>query len=120
MVIRHGHLIGDEVLRLIARRLENSMRSKDVVVRLGGDEFVAVVELANPDKNIAANLATKLATAIAAPLRVDRRTLALTASIGIAMYPGDGDDLKTLLAVADNRMYDEKQVQKPATVLRII
>jgi diguanylate cyclase (GGDEF)-like protein len=117
----HGHLIGDEVLKLLARRLHNSLRNSDIIARLGGDEFVAVVQLDGRRTSIADNLAAKLARSIAEPIIIDQQTFAITASIGIALFPRDGDDLAGLLATADSHMYEAKRAGKPksGTVLAI-
>lgn len=111
-----GHLVGDDVLKLIARRLENVLRADDIVARLGGDEFVIVVETEEPDRRLAENLAKKIAAAIAEPISLDGKSVQVTASIGIASYPADGDDLISLLAVSDDRMYNAKHDQSSNVV----
>ena len=104
----HGHLIGDEVLQLVARRLEASVRASDTVSRFGGDEYlVLLTEISQAsDATLAA---VKLLAAIAAPSRVKDGTLQLSASIGIAVYPGDGLDTATLINRADEAMYRAKR-----------
>ena len=104
----HGHLIGDEVLQLVARRLEASVRTSDTVSRFGGDEYlVLLTEISQAsDATLAA---VKLLATIAAPSRVKDGTLRLSASIGIAVYPGDGLDTATLINRADEAMYRAKR-----------
>jgi diguanylate cyclase (GGDEF)-like protein/PAS domain S-box-containing protein len=104
----HGHAAGDEVLKIIAQRLRTAVRDIDTVARIGGDEFVLVLEdMADPEA--AAAIAEKLLHAVAAPFELDNVTVALTPSIGIALYPEDGPDTGTLLAHADEAMYQAKQ-----------
>lgn len=104
----HGHAAGDEVLKIIAQRLRTAVRDIDTVARIGGDEFVLVLEdMAGPEAAVA--IAEKLLHAVAAPFELDSITVALTPSIGIAFYPDDGQDTATLLAHADEAMYQAKQ-----------
>ena len=104
----HGHMIGDEVLQLLARRLEESVRASDTVSRFGGDEFlVLLTEISQaPDAALAA---VTLLTAIAAPTGLNGDTVRVSASIGIAMYPDDGTDAVTLISRADDAMYRAKR-----------
>ena len=103
----HGHMIGDEVLQLVARRLEACVRTSDTVSRIGGDEFlVLLTEISQAsDANL---VAAKMRAAIAAPNRIKNGTLELSASIGIAIYPTDGVDTMTLIRRADEAMYRAK------------
>ena len=102
-----GHAIGDELLVEIAKRLKVLVREEDTVSRQGGDEFVIV--LPNVKVDGAAHVAKKLLQAVELPITIKGHELVITASIGIAMYPDDGNDLETLFKSADAAMYLAKQ-----------
>lgn len=106
-----GHETGDRVLQEIARRFAARTRDMDTVARIGGDEFVVVMEDLD-DGRFAATLASKLLSAAAEPLVVQGRTLELTASVGISVFPGDGDDAAALIRHADTAMYAAKAAGK--------
>jgi diguanylate cyclase len=102
-----GHAVGDEVLKLAAQRLEAAVRASDTVSRHGGDEFLVLLsEVAN--ESGAAGVATKVLAALAAPGIVGVHLVHLSASLGIAMFPEDGDDPETLIRCADAAMYVAK------------
>jgi diguanylate cyclase (GGDEF)-like protein/PAS domain S-box-containing protein len=102
-----GHTIGDALLREIARRLKETLHEGDTVARVGGDEFTIVIqELACRDA--AAVIARKVMRAVAEPIDVDGHRLYITTSIGITIFPDDGDDAETLLKNADTAMYRAK------------
>ena len=106
-----GHEPGDEVLCEVARRLRHTLRASDVVARLGGDEFVVMIpELDSPTQAEAA--ARKVLGAMLPPMTVDGRELSLTASIGISLYPQDGEDEQSLMKNADAAMYRAKEAGK--------
>jgi len=103
---RLGHEVGDQVLRNVARRLSDTVGSNGLSIRLGGDEFVVILPGARRAE--VNDLVQRIQVAIGG-LDVDGvPTPRLRASIGIAEYPGDGDTLGQLLAVADERMYRNK------------
>lgn len=103
-----GHAVGDEVLSLAAHRLASLIRDADTVSRYGGDEFVILLaDISRPDDAIL--VADKLIAALAAPCRVAEHVFRLTASIGICIFPDDGDDVNTLIARADAAMYRAKR-----------
>ena len=103
-----GHASGDGLLRSIATRLCGALRQSDTVCRYGGDEFVIVLsELERADD--AAGVAAKLLEALAVPHRTDAGELTVTASLGIALYPADGETVDTLIVHADAAMYDAKR-----------
>ena len=102
-----GHAVGDLVLRSAAQRLKKFIREGDTIARLGGDEFVIVQADPNHDPNFA-TLARRILETLREPFRIDGRELHTTASIGIAVYPGDGEDPSTLLKSADTAMYVAK------------
>ena len=102
-----GHAIGDQLLREVALRLVPCVRESDTVSRQGGDEFVVLLsELSHPED--AAIIAAKLRTALIAPYTIANHDLHVTASIGISVYPDDGQDAETMLKSADTAMYHAK------------
>lgn len=103
-----GHEVGDQVLRVVANRLDEQLRADDFVARLGGDEF-AVVLAHPPASRAASRVARKLLKTLAESFRLDRRRYAIGASIGISVFPDDGLDANTLLRQADLAMYQAKQ-----------
>lgn len=103
----HGHLIGDELLKAVARRLEGCVRATDTVCRRGGDEFVIL--LAEIDcRQDAAQVAEKILAALCEPYVIDEIGAYVSASIGIAVYPDDGEEASVLLRCADAAMYKAK------------
>jgi len=103
-----GHASGDQVLQLVARRLQSVVRDSDIVSRYGGDEFlVLLTEVSQPAD--AALIAEKMLFALTAPSVVGRHRLQVSASLGIAIYPQDGDDAQTLIEQADAAMYRVKR-----------
>ncbi|MGH7489309.1 MAG: putative bifunctional diguanylate cyclase/phosphodiesterase, partial [bacterium] len=103
-----GHGIGDELLKEVARRLQGIARSIDTVVRLGGDEFVMIIDhLAQPSD--AQVVAQRAIAALQQPLRIGEKDIHSSASVGIALFPRDGNGVETLMAHADAAMYFVKQ-----------
>lgn len=103
-----GHNTGDKVLVEVASRLQDQARSGETVTRYGGDEFVILLTDigSKNDLNIAAKRITDI---IAEPIEQDERTLHVTCSVGIAIWPNNGDDLPSLLSHADAAMYSAKE-----------
>ncbi len=104
-----GHTVGDGLLQSIASRLVNCVRAEDTVARMGGDEFTILLADLN-DRRGAAAVAQKILDAVRHPVRVDEHELYVTTSIGIAIFPDDGDDAETLLKNADRAMYRAKEL----------
>jgi diguanylate cyclase (GGDEF)-like protein/PAS domain S-box-containing protein len=103
-----GHAVGDKLLRQVARRLVAGVRASDSVSRLGGDEFVVMLADIDRPPQSAGVVARKLLDLLSTSLEVDGHDLMVTPSIGIAVFPQDGDTLDTLLKNADMAMYAAK------------
>lgn len=101
-----GHAVGDELLQVIAQRLRDGLRGCDTVARLGGDEFAVLIEHTSPAETEA--MARRLVDLLGAPLAMTDRVLYVGASLGVGMYPVNGQDSATLLQVADVAMYAAK------------
>jgi diguanylate cyclase (GGDEF)-like protein len=107
----YGHDVGDAVLRNVAQRLQASMRAEDTVSRHGGDEFLCIMMEANDERDIA-KVAGKMINVIATPTEVGDLKLIVKPSIGIAVYPKDGETAKVLVTKADTAMYRAKRTRK--------
>jgi len=103
----HGHETGDKLLRTVADRVREAVRSDDVVVRMGGDEFVVI--LTNIKSTAQVNeTASRITSSLAEPIVIDGRPLVTTVSIGVSLYPRDGNDVGSLLRHSDTAMYQAK------------
>jgi len=103
-----GHSVGDSLLKAYARQLLTLIPSHDMVARIGGDEFVIVVEqIASPDEVLA--IADTILHKMQEHLMVDGAPMHVTPSMGIALYPGDGESVEELLKNADAAMYTAKE-----------
>ncbi|AEI40096.1 sensory box/GGDEF family protein [Paenibacillus mucilaginosus KNP414] len=103
-----GHHVGDQLLRLLARKLRHYVSDKDVVARFGGDEFIILLtNMAHADE--AAQFAKGIPDLLKDPFVIEGHELFVTASIGISMYPSDGKEVDTLLKNADIAMYRSKE-----------
>ncbi|WP_367393638.1 putative bifunctional diguanylate cyclase/phosphodiesterase [Pseudomonas sp. X4] len=105
-----GHHVGDLLLKAVATRLRGHLHSQDTLARIGGDEFVLLVQLREP--NDAMDVAVKQVNLVSRPFRVAEHDLQLTASLGIVLYPGNGQDQHELLRNADAAMYHAKSAGK--------
>ena len=103
-----GHEVGDAVLVEIARRMQYSVREIDTVARVGGDEFVVVLGSLQ-DYTVAAQVAEKLLVELPKPISALGHECQVGASIGIALYPGDGEEIDALTSAADTAMYRAKE-----------
>ncbi len=112
----HGHPFGDKVLQLAAERMLAAVREVDTVSRHGGDEFLILLAELSQSSD-ARRVAEKLLASLAVPAQVEGRTVSLTASVGIAIYPDDGDDVATLVTHADAAMYASKRERSGGILL---
>ncbi|MCG6872123.1 MAG: bifunctional diguanylate cyclase/phosphodiesterase, partial [Gammaproteobacteria bacterium] len=102
-----GHLVGDQLLVRVAARIAKVVRESDTVARLGGDEFAVLLE--NTGLPRARTLADRISRALEEVCVIDGHSLYTGASIGIALFPGDGEDQETLIRHADIAMYSAKR-----------
>ncbi len=121
-----GHPVGDRLLQSVAERLVACVRPSDTVSRQGGDEFVVLLSEAEQWED-SAIVATRLLRAVSEPHTVDDHELHITTSIGVSVYPEDGEDAETLIKHADTAMYQAKengrqsyQFFKPAMNVRAV
>ena len=103
----YGHHVGDAVLMAVAQRLNTTVRACDFVARLGGDEFVAIIEDISFDEDITP-IISRVVDSIKESFHVDGHHIETSCSIGVAVYPGDGDIAK-LMVCADAAMYKAKE-----------
>lgn len=106
-----GHKAGDKLLKTVAKRLSACVRESDTLARIGGDEFVAILVGVHNVEGIT-TVAKKILGLIAEPVYIEEQEIYTTASIGIAVYPMDGDDGHTLLKHADLAMYQAKELDR--------
>ena len=106
-----GHNLGNDLLKQVAERLKNCVRSQDTLARLGGDEFVALFQEMHNRRDTVA-VVEKIRHALAAPFEVGGQRLHITASLGISSYPQDGRDGEILIRNADIAMYHAKDAGK--------
>ncbi|MCU0842597.1 MAG: EAL domain-containing protein [Thiobacillaceae bacterium] len=102
-----GHAAGDELLVQVAQRLRSVVRASDTVCRLGGDEFTVIMENLH-DADETSRVATSIVESLAPPFRLLGKEIYVTCSLGIAIYPQDGDNVDALLMNADAAMYQAK------------
>jgi diguanylate cyclase (GGDEF)-like protein/PAS domain S-box-containing protein len=103
-----GHHVGDGLLRTVARRLTQSVRAEDTVSRLGGDEFVIIMRHVGSREELDAAVSGRMIPAIRQSAVVDGHTIAVSCSVGVAMYPDDANDEDGLMRRADSAMYEAK------------
>ena len=112
-----GHAAGDELLVQVAQRLRSRLRRGDLAARLGGDEFLVCLRQLDPARAAqeAGRVAAALTAAVAAPCEIAGRVVTVTASVGVATFPGDGvEDLRSLMHRADGLMYEAKGARRGA------
>jgi len=104
----HGHDAGDQVLRAVARRLLALVREADTLARFGGDEFILLLEDIHAVVDVETR-ANRILDALAAPLEVKDLVFSITSSIGISLFPLDGEDGESLIRKADDAMFRAKE-----------
>jgi len=104
-----GHLAGDQVLKAIAERLDDCIREGDTIARYGGDEFVIVLRDIGKSHYVA-SICEAISRSIANPFPIQEKSLHVSCSIGVALYPRDGDDPETLFKYADMALYRAKDL----------
>ena len=102
-----GHSVGDELLRLVAARLKRTLRETDTVARIGGDEFIILLSGVK-DRTDVASLSDKVLRSLTAPFALQDHELFITTSLGVCMYPDDGQDTEDVMKKADIAMYHAK------------
>ena len=102
-----GHETGDEILKIVSERLQETIRDEDTVARLGGDEFTIILEELNEAQD-ASTIATKILNILSKSIDVKKNILYVSSSIGISIYPNDGESAQNLLKFADSAMYKAK------------
>lgn len=102
-----GHAVGDRVLKAVGGRLIEALRADDTVARVGGDEFLTLLDISEPQE--AETLAQRVLARVNEPVAIDRDELYVTTSIGVAIYPEDGEDAEALIRHADGAMYRVKE-----------
>lgn len=108
-----GHDTGDELLRLVSKRLSDTLRFGDVICRIGGDEFAIILENIS-QASVASMVAEKCLASLAMPISINGNEIYISASIGISIYPDDARDMHELLKYADTAMYYAKNSGKNA------
>ncbi|HEX6394245.1 MAG TPA: EAL domain-containing protein [Acidimicrobiales bacterium] len=102
-----GHAVGNQLLQAVVKRLQSRLRPKDTLARMGGDEFTILFPEVE-GKEAGANLAERVLAAFSEPINVSGKLLPVQTSIGVAVYPDDGEDSETLFKHADTAMYQAK------------
>ncbi len=103
-----GHDFGDTLLREVTARIQETLRSSDLVSRLGGDEFTVILNnMKSPE--VVARIAKKICEQLSKPFQLGKQQVYVTTSIGIALYPNDSKDVNTLVKYADTAMFQAKE-----------
>ena len=105
-----GHATGDQLLRVIAQRIRDTVRRADIPIRFGGDEFFIICPHSDEANCVA--VAERLLERLEQPILAGGETIVVTSSIGIAMYPAHGNTVEKLLSAADSAMYQAKEAGK--------
>ncbi len=105
---RFGHRAGDQVLMGVSQRLRAALRSNDMLGRYGGDEFIVILR-GGPEAEMSSETLERIMRAVAEPVKVDGHTMRVNCSVGVAVFPQDGDTPEQLMERADAAMYRAKQ-----------
>jgi diguanylate cyclase (GGDEF)-like protein/PAS domain S-box-containing protein len=104
----YGHRAGDQILTGISSRLRSILRSNDILGRYGGDEFIVVLR-GGPEFEMSPETLERIMQAVAEPIKIDGHSLFVNCSVGVSVFPQDGDSPQQLLEMADAAMYRAKQ-----------
>ena len=113
----YGHEVGDELLNVVAKRLLNSIREKDIAFRIGGDEFVVVIH-GKHDRFFYEDVIARIRTNVARDVTVGDVTLKVMISAGFARFPDDGVNIEDIVKKADDAMYSNKRLIKARRFVR--
>ena len=107
-----GHSVGDELLKVVARRISECIRREDTAARMGGDEFIIIITELDRSIGLAAHkvrgIAEELCLCLSAPCKIEGRELQITPSVGVSLFPKEGKDVDDILKQADTAMYRAK------------
>ena len=103
-----GHRVGDQLLKVVSKRIEDLLRKSDTIARMGGDEFLLLLPEISQIED-ATKIARKIIDSFKNPFKIDHQKIHITTSIGIVIYPEDGEDSETLIKNADIAMYQVKE-----------
>ena len=103
----HGHMAGDKILESVAERLSGLVRSSDTVARYGGDEFTLIMPSLSCESD-ALVIVKKIISVFDSPFHIEKTSINVTSSVGVAIYPAHGTNADTLMNKADNAMYRAK------------
>lgn len=106
---QHGHAGGDEMLAMVGRRLTACLRGSDFLARIGGDEFLILVSSATNLREMAANIADQVRAALAEPFIINGSPVSIGCSIGLTLWPEEGENIQDCLSLADQAMYRAKK-----------
>ncbi len=106
-----GHASGDKVLKVVANRLKDELRKADTLARYGGDEFILMLPQIDSLVQVE-TIAKKVLTTVGKPIMNNGKNVAVSASVGISVFPGDGDTEESLIGCADSAMYEVKNRKK--------
>lgn len=104
----YGHSVGDHLLRAVAGRLQNCIRSADLAFRFGGDEFALIV-VGDTNINLCQNMVSRIRDAIGKPFDISGRRICVDVSCGYAIFPDEGSSTESIRVLADKRMYRDKE-----------
>jgi diguanylate cyclase (GGDEF)-like protein len=104
----HGHAAGDTLLKIVSKRLMECVREGDTVARQGGDEFILLLPDVDGEEGVV-KVAEKLLDTVAAPYSISGQEMHVSVSIGIGIYPDDGNTVESIFKSADSAMYNAKQ-----------
>ncbi|WP_250900659.1 GGDEF domain-containing protein [Enterobacter cloacae] len=106
----YGHAVGDELLRLVAHRLQSVLREGDTVARLGGDEYIVLLPGLEANDTLTKETADKINSVLSQSFMINDHVITVSGSIGAAIYPHDATNVETLLNTADKAMYITKKI----------